>query len=302
MTTASGKTLRIQSVLYGNEPARIVETIRHLDRAVDHLIAKTDYDGVQLVYGDCSPKPVFSEEEVGRLRDDLYAIGKFDYRFFKANLGSALGHNTMLEDWENDDVLIFNPDIIMAPNALVDLAKSFDSDDVGMAEAKQLPIEHPKVYDTMTGETSWAATACALVRAETIASIGVFDHESFFLYCDDVDFSWRVRLSGRKVVYVPSAAVFHDKRLGKKGEWLVGDAERFYSAQAALFLSYKYSRQDLTSRWLSEFERTGESNFLRAAASFREREASGTLPRQIDPDHEVAMFVEGNYAPHRFKL
>lgn len=302
MAETTGKILRIQSILYGNEPGRIVEAIRHMDRAVDHLIAKTDYDGAELVYGDCSPRPVFTGDDVDHLREDLYAIGEFDYRFFGSNLGSALGHNTLLGDCSGRDVLIFNPDVIMAPGAIAALARQLENDNVGMAEAKQLPIEHPKVYDPRTGETSWAATACAMIKRDAMAAVVGFDHKSFFLYCDDVDFSWRVRLAGWKVVYEPSACVFHDKRLGKKGAWQVGEAERFYSAQAALFLSYKYSREDLTSRWLSEFEGAGESNFLRAAASFREREAEGALPEQIDLDHKVAMFVEGNYAPHRFKL
>jgi GT2 family glycosyltransferase len=190
----------------------------------------------------------------------------------------------------------------MSPNAIVELARQLENEDVGMVEAKQLPIEHPKVYDPLTGETSWAATACTLIRGSTIKALGGFDHKSFFLYCDDVDFSWRVRLAGQKVVYAPSACAFHDKRIGRKGVWVAGAAERFYSAQAALFLSYKYSRPDLTERWLSEFEQTGEDNYLRAAASFREREASNTLPTQIDGNHKVGMFVEGNYAPHRFQL
>lgn len=302
MTESVGKTLQINSILYLNERHRIAQTIEHLDRAMDHAIANGFYSRAVLTYGDCSPKPVFDEDSLETIRAGLYAIERFDYRYFDKNLGSALGHNTLLEDSEGDDVLIINPDIMLAPNAIVELAKRLGEGRVGMAEAKQLPVEHPKHYDVVTGETSWAATACTLIAGNTIRKLQGFDHESFFLYCDDVDFSWRVRLAGERVAYVPSACAYHDKRLGAGGEWVAGAAERFYSAQAALFLSYKYSREDLTKRWLAEFDATGDENYLKAAASFREREAAGTLPLQLDAEGKVAMFIDGNYAPHRFTL
>lgn len=302
MNANSGKSLAIHSIFYLNEPGRIEQSIAHLDRAVDHVIASGCYSRVTLRYGDCSPKPTFDAPQIEAIRQSLYAIGTLDYRFFKANLGSARGHNNLLEASDEDDILILNPDVMVVPRTIVDLHKALLDDGVGMTEAKQLPIEHPKHYDPVTGETSWAATACSLIRGETIRSLGGFDHRSFFLYCDDVDFSWRVRLAGEKVVYVPTASVFHDKRLGKDGQWMVGAAERFYSAEAALFLSHKYSRPDLTKLWLEQFEATGDENFLKAAASFRTREENGLLPEPIDPHQEVAMFVEGNYAPHRFAL
>lgn len=302
MTEAAGKTLQINSILYLNERHRIAQTIEHLDRAVDHAIANGFYSRAVLAYGDCSPRMVFDDASLEEVRSQLYAIERFDYRYFDSNLGSALGHNTLLQESEGDDVLIINPDIMLAPNAIVELAKRLGKGRVGMAEAKQLPIEHPKHYDAVTGETSWAATACTLIRGDTIRKLKGFDHESFFLYCDDVDFSWRVRLAGEKVAYVPSACAYHDKRLGSGGQWVAGAAERFYSAQAALFLAYKYSREDLTKRWLSEFEATGDENYLRAAASFKEKQMAGTLPAQLDADGRVAMFIDGNYAPHRFAL
>lgn len=302
MSNPVERTLQINSVLYLNAQRGIAQTVAHLDRAVDLAIAGGFYSRAVLAYGDCSPKQVLDTESLAEMRSSLYALERFDYRYFGKNLGSALGHNTLLEGSEGDDVLIINPDILLAPNAIVELAKRLHENGGGIAEAKQLPVEHPKQYDASTGETSWAATACTLISGDTLKRLNGFDHQSFFLYCDDVDFSWRVRLEGEKVVYVPSACAFHDKRLGAGGEWQAGPAERFYSAQAALFLSYKYSRQDLTNRWLSEFEATGEDHYLKAVSSFRKQEIAGNLPEQIDPKGKVAMFVDGNYAIHRFKL
>ena len=143
-----------------------------------------------------------------------------------------------------------------------------------MVEAKQLPIEHPKDYDRATGETSWAATACALLPADLLERLGGFDAETFFLYCDDVDLSWRVRLAGRTVVYQPSASVFHDKALGARGAWVAGEAERRFSAEAALLSAYKYDRDDIVAGALQYFGASDEPHLRAAVEEFGRRKAS----------------------------
>lgn len=294
-------TLRVHSVLYGNDAGRIDQAIEHLERAADFAIAGGVFGEVALVYGDCSPTREL-ENAVLRHAQPGTALHRVEHRYFDANLGSAQGHNRLLEDLDDDYVLIMNPDIMMAPNALVELAKPFVDARTGMVEAKQLPLEHPKEYDPVTGETSWAATACTLIPATLIRELNGFDHETFFLYCDDVDFSWRVRLAGRKVIYRPSAAAFHDKRLGAKGQWVAGGAEKYYSAEAALMLAYKYHREDIVADILKYFKTTSEDTLLAAAREFETRREAGKLPMQIDPGHKVAVFKDGAYAPHRFVM
>lgn len=294
-------TLRVHSVLYGNEPERIGQAIEHLERAADLAIASGAFKKVSLVYGDCSPTPVLEQAVTAHAREGS-ALHEVRHRYFDANLGSAQGHNRLLEDLVDDYVLIMNPDIMMAPNALVELAKPFADSKAGMVEAKQLPIEHPKEYNPISGETSWAATACTLIPSALIRELGGFDHETFFLYCDDVDFSWRVRLAGKKVIYRPSASAFHDKRLGAKGKWVAGGAEKYYSAEAALMLAYKYHREDIVTEVLKYFETTNDDTLLAAAKEFETRRDTGRLPMQIDPDHKVAIFKDGAYAPHRFVM
>lgn len=294
-------TLRVHSVLYGNEPRRIDQAIAHLERAADIAIAGGVFSKVSLVYGDCSPLPELEQTVVAHAQPGI-ALHGVEHKYFNANLGSAQGHNRLLEDLADDYVLIMNPDIMMAPNALVELAKAFVDAKTGMVEAKQLPIEHPKEYDPVSGETSWAATACTLIPAALIQQLGGFDHETFFLYCDDVDFSWRVRLAGKKVIYRPSAAAFHDKRLGAKGKWITGGAEKYYSAEAALMLAYKYHREDIVADVLKYFHTTNDDTLLAAAKEFETRRDTGRLPVQIDPDHKVAVFKDGAYAPHRFVM
>ena len=131
---------------------------------------------------------------------------------------------------------------------------------MGIVEARQIPLEHPKKFDPVDGSTSWASGACMMIRAELLQQVGGFDGDSFFMYCDDVDFSWRARLAGYQVIHQPSARVFHDKRIQVDGRLVVSDAERYYSAEAALLMAWKYSRPDLVALWSEEMLATSESS------------------------------------------
>jgi GT2 family glycosyltransferase len=169
-----------------------------------------------------------------------------------------------------------------------------------MVEARQLPIEHPKVYDLESGETSWATTACVLLPARVIREVGDFDAETFFLYCDDVDYSWRVRLTGRKIIYAPSARIFHDKRTTPEGHYIPSSAEEYYAAEATVLMAYKYSRPDLVETYLQILD-AGTDVTRKAAAAFRARQESGRLPVQLDPGHQIGEFPRpGLFADHRY--
>jgi GT2 family glycosyltransferase len=301
MIEPSLPTIHVQAVLYNLPLANIWRTLEYLDNACRVAMNAGSLRAVTVAYGDCSPQQTVGVDDPDQLRSAFEYLSKIDYTYFSANLGSAAGHNRLLESAEADFVMILNPDVLAAPNLFIEMLAAASAPDVGFVEARQLPIEHPKEYDSATGETSWASTACAMAPLDVFRALDGFDAETFFLYCDDVDFSWRVRLHGLKVVHRPSAVVFHDKRVGQSGQWLASDAERYYSAEAGLLLPYKYSRPDLTEEYLNHFRRSGESFLLRAAGEFEHRRNTGSLPAQIDPDHRVGQFIEGGYAAHRYK-
>lgn len=295
-------SLRVQSVLYGNDVPRIEKTIRHLNRAADLAVAKGLFSSVELIYGDASPQRLLSDEMLTAITKECDALRVIEVDFFGGNLGSAAGHNRLLEGTTTDFVLIMNPDVMLAPDALIELARPFTEKDIGLVEARQLPIEHPKEYNVVTGETGWATTACALIPTSLIKSINGFDSNSFFLYCDDVDLSWRIRIAGRKIIYQPSASVFHDKRLSHEGKWLPSGSEQYYSAEAALMMAYKYSRPGLVQDLLNSFQNSDSSNLKKAAEKFVDRRDSNELPSQLDQSHKVSCFAGDFYTNHRFSL
>jgi GT2 family glycosyltransferase len=57
-------------------------------------------------------------------------------------------------------------------------------------------------------DVDWVSGACLLVRREVLDEIGALD-ERFFMYCEDVDFCYRVWLAGWRVTYLPFAEVVH---------------------------------------------------------------------------------------------
>ncbi|MGH7776815.1 MAG: glycosyltransferase family 2 protein [Candidatus Dormibacterales bacterium] len=66
-------------------------------------------------------------------------------------------------------------------------------------------------------EVFGACGASVLYRREMLADVGGFD-DSFFMYYEDADLNWRMRLRGWRVVYEPAAVVDH-VHAGTSGEW-----------------------------------------------------------------------------------
>jgi GT2 family glycosyltransferase len=298
---ASAATVRIQAVIYHLPRERAVRAVEFVDNAARIAVAAGVAGSFELAFGDCSPLPTFDETSLQALRRDSKNLSKVDATFFGANLGSAAGHNKLLAQGQSDFSLIMNPDVLLTPSLFVELLAALGRPGVGLAEARQLPVEHQKEFDPATGETSWCSTACLLAPTKLLRDLGGFDAETFFLYCDDVDLSWRARLAGHRIVYQPTAVCFHDKRLSDDGTWMAGEAERYYSAEAGLLLPYKYSRSDLTDRYLASYRKSSDAHLLKAAAAFDERKASGRLPQPLDPGHTVAQFINGNYCELRFQ-
>ena len=294
--------LQIQSVLYGNSLAELDRGIDPLGRAIEVARERGAVGRVVVAWGDCSSDRTLDAGEIEARSERLRSAGAdwLRYTWFGENLGSAEGNNRLWAEIDTDLVLILNPDTVVAPDLLVEMVAAFADPGVGLVDARQLPIEHAKDFDQVTGDTSWASGACSLVPTSVIREIGGYDSRSFFLYCDDVDFSWRVRLAGHRVVHRPSARVFHDKRLSSDGSWSVGSAEEYWSAEGALVLAHKYSRPERVKAIRKDLLAHGSEAQRKAVADFDGRAAEGRLPEPLDHDHAVGQFVAGNYARHRY--
>ncbi len=300
--------LRVQAILYNTDLESLRKAFSALVRAVENAIDQQKT--VQVVYGDCSPIPILSQDTLEKWKEECteHDAISVEYHYFGQNLGSAQGHNTLMNKAEgvfaqngNGGLLcIMNPDVKLAGDALIFLIESLRRPQIGIVEARQLPIEHPKHYDEKTGETSWTSTATALTTTKIFWRVEGFDADTFFLYCDDVDFTWRIREIGLKALFQPASVVFHDKRLNIEGAWSASPAEIYYSAEAALLLTYKWSRSDLTEKYLAYFKSSSDPVLLKAAVEFDDRRQNNKLPMPRDLQHKVGEFINLNYAKHRF--
>jgi GT2 family glycosyltransferase len=57
-------------------------------------------------------------------------------------------------------------------------------------------------------EVFWATGACMFVRADLFNKLGGFD-EDFFAHMEEIDFCWRAKNQGYKIMYCPGSTIFH---------------------------------------------------------------------------------------------
>ena len=139
-------------------------------------------------------------------------VGRLSIRFKggNRNLGYGRAINALLPDIAAPHLLALNQDAIPEPEALMHLWRTAQGDHARVAawELRQIPYEHPKDYDPVTGETGWFSGAAVLLRTDAVRQVGGFEPR-FFMYCEDVDLSWRLRCAGWRLRYLPGSAVVH---------------------------------------------------------------------------------------------
>lgn len=295
--------LRIAVVVYDNAVDELERLTRSLVATVGEARAAGGVATVTLAFGDCSPEPVLVEAVAERLEALLEgAEMALSVAVFGENLGSAGGNNRLLTEAPEEVALVINPDTYPAPTMLRVMVETLRRHErVAVVEARQLPVEQPKVFDPVTGDTSWSSGCCYLARRGVVFSdLGGYDADNFPLYCDDVDLSWRVRLAGYRVVHAPRAVIFHDKRIRPDAGVVFNDAEIYWGVLSALLLAHKYEHPDLAESIAGFIERGGADRQRDALAEFRRRQADGRLPAPLPGGASVAQFVGSDYAEHRF--
>lgn len=272
-------TMQVQAVLYRNDPADLLKSLEKLCNAVLQDRKRDAFLGeVTLAWGDASPAPLFSADDISQLNQSFGDTLKINYTFFDENTGYGKGHNRLAANVHSDFLMIENPDILIAGDYFHHMLSPFSDSAVGLTEARQTPIEHPKKYDPVTLETPWSSGACFIIPTALYHKLGGFDADSFFMYSEDVDLSLRIRLENKKLIYQPCAPVFHAKRVNGYAQLTHTKAEIRHSAEAQLVMAYKWNKPALMSHLLHAFE-NGNDLQKEAAASFRRRLNARELKR-----------------------
>lgn len=298
-------SLQIQTVLYHNEKSDVLRTLRCIANAIRVSRNNSDLLGkVFVAYGDASKEPVYTDGEIQTLKNSFKDYFEFKYVFFNENTGTSKGHNKLAENLDTDYMIIMNPDVVFIPEFFENIFAPFldESKNAGIVEARQTPIEHPKEYDKETFKETWASMACSMMPTELYHKIGGFDEKTFFMYCDDVDISFRTRLFGKEIYYCPDAVVFHAKRFTSDGKWSPTNAELYYSAEASLLMAYKWSNDKLLKSIYNDYLNSDKEYLIKAANKFKQLKDEGNLPERLDRDHKIAVFEGLNYSKHRYLM
>jgi GT2 family glycosyltransferase len=115
--------------------------------------------------------------------------------------------------------------------------------------------------------------ACMLVRAGVVREIGLLD-ETFFMYGEDLDWAYRIKQYGWKIMYVPSVIVHHYKRAASS-QRPFQSIRHFYDAMRIFYRKHYAATTFPPLGWLIECGITLKelqglgSNLLRPAAARR---------------------------------
>lgn len=148
------------------------------------------------------------------------------------NTGYAGGFNLGASKSRGKYLAIITPDTKVSPNWIFPLLKRMNDPEVAVCQPKVMLLKEPALLN-LTGQTThflgfnWISDyrkglknlpereltsfsgALFLIKRAVFDQLGGFD-KSFFMYYEDGDLAWRIRLSGYKIIFVPGSAVFHD--------------------------------------------------------------------------------------------
>ncbi|MDP2860600.1 MAG: glycosyltransferase family 2 protein, partial [bacterium] len=167
----------------------------------------------------------------------------------KTNLGYAAGNNLAVEKTRGSLVAFINPDTTVSPGWLEPLVSAIEPAKIAACQPKILLSKEKHLlngtgkttnflgFDWLTDYqkkdkqmkvreiTSFSGSA-VLTKKEIFLSLSGFD-EDFFMYGEDSDLSWRMRLSGFKILFTPESVVYHEYKY-KPEEHIQKASKKFY--------------------------------------------------------------------------
>jgi GT2 family glycosyltransferase len=173
------------------------------------------------------------------------------------NLGYTGAANLAAREARGDWLFFLNPDALAESDCVACLMEAVDGPDVAIVGAQVLlpdgrvnagdnPVniagiswsgrygqsrEHAPPRDTAA-----VSGAALLVRRDRFLGLGGLC-PYFFLYVDDTDLAWRVRLAGGRVRYCSDAVVVHDYEFDKgSGKWFYLERNRLWALLSNLQL------------------------------------------------------------------
>ncbi|NCC71603.1 glycosyltransferase family 2 protein, partial [bacterium] len=159
----------------------------------------------------------------------------------KTNGGFSKGYNDALKQVDADIYILLNSDIEVTENWIRPIINLMQSDESiaacqpkiksfysknefeyagaagGFIDTLGYPFCRGRLFQSIeidngqyndTCEIFWATGACMFVRAEVYHKFGGLD-EDFFAHMEEIDFCWRVKNAGYKIMYCADSVIYH---------------------------------------------------------------------------------------------
>jgi GT2 family glycosyltransferase len=160
---------------------------------------------------------------------------KYDFILLKKkhNVGFCAGNNTGIRAAHGEFLVLLNSDTIVDSSWIDELLTEAVRSGAGFCQPKILLLNDKQTVNStgmvthiagfgllrgggeidrgqynMVEEVSGVHGASIFAARNAIEEVGLLD-DNFFAFCEDTDWSWRARLRGSKLVYVPKAVVYH---------------------------------------------------------------------------------------------
>jgi len=206
---------------------------KFLEKFLPSLLANSS-DQAEIIVADNAS----SDDSVEYLKSNFRDIRIIQHN---KNFGFAKGYNLALTQVEADYYVLLNSDIEVTPNWIQPVIELMESDSsIAACQPKIRSYSEPQKFEYAgaaggfidkygypfcrgrmflsieeddgqyddTIEIFWATGACMFVRAGLFHQFGGLD-EDFFAHMEEIDFCWRLKNEGYKIMYCPSSVVYH---------------------------------------------------------------------------------------------
>lgn len=187
--------------------------------------------------------------------------------------GFGRNHNKALQAVQEEFVCILNPDMaLLQPDSFGQLSDCLAVPDVGLAypvligpdgmrqdNERTLPtffnLLRRRVLGRVENRVDWVSGACLMLRAADWRLLGGFD-ERFYMYCEDVDLSLRVRQEIGELAQAP-VCLQHQAQRASRRQW----QHLWWHLQSMWLLwrlpSFQWAKANPSSVWRKPAQRGG---------------------------------------------
>ena len=202
--------------------------MEHLDVCLKSLLRQT-YKNYEIIVADNGS----TDGSVAFIKENFPEVQVMEHG---ENFGFAKGNNLAMEMAIKNRatyVALLNNDTEVDENWLGAMVEAVESSpDIGAVQSKMLLFDERGKINSGGGEVNFTGhawpvglleedigqhkqreieLACAgsmLIKSAVLEEVGLFD-EDYFIYHEDTDLSWRIRLAGYKIMFVPDSVVYH---------------------------------------------------------------------------------------------